>query len=122
MLITTVIAGENSQKDGVFRGWHFLAKTLGDLKRLARKEVSAESGNEWELWAHGTNGSAPAGLSAPLPPDACHALTEATFLNEIALLREEANMDEPASNGDAVSLPSLELTAPVAEAGRVVLV
>jgi NitT/TauT family transport system ATP-binding protein len=35
----------------------------------------------------------------------------------LELLREEANMDEPASNGDAISLPSLELTAPAAEQG-----
>jgi NitT/TauT family transport system ATP-binding protein len=36
----------------------------------------------------------------------------------LELLREEANVDEPASNGDAISLPSLELTAPAAEQGR----
>ena len=36
----------------------------------------------------------------------------------LELLREEANVDEPASKGDAISLPSLELTAPAAEQGR----
>jgi len=35
----------------------------------------------------------------------------------LELLREEANVDEPASKGDAISLPSLELTAPAAKQG-----
>ena len=35
----------------------------------------------------------------------------------LELLREEANVDEPASKGDAISLPSLELTAPAAGQG-----
>jgi len=63
-----------------------------------------------------------ADFEVPLPrPRSAEHLTSADF-NRLKrycldLLREEANMDEPASNGDAISLPSLELTAPAAEQG-----
>lgn len=54
-------------------------------------------------------------------PRSAEQLTSADFNRLkrycLELLREEANMDEPASNGDAISLPSLELTAPAAEQG-----
>jgi NitT/TauT family transport system ATP-binding protein len=63
-----------------------------------------------------------ADFEVPLPrPRSAEQLTSADFnrLKKycLELLREEANMDEPASNGDAISLPSLEFTAPAAEQG-----
>ena len=89
-----VIAGENSQKDGVFPGWHFLAKTLGDLKRAARKEVTLGRATNGTYRTHGTNGSAPAGFFAPLLPDVCHAFTDATFINKIALKPPDLLVEE----------------------------
>jgi len=63
-----------------------------------------------------------ADFEVPLPrPRSAEQLTSADFnrLKKycLELLREEANMEEPASNGDAGSLPSLELAAPAAKQG-----
>jgi NitT/TauT family transport system ATP-binding protein len=60
-------------------------------------------------------------VSLPRPRSA-EQLTSADFNRQkkfcLDLLREEAHLDEMSSNGDAMSLPGLELTVPAAEQGR----